>query len=107
MTQLSDYDYGLSDSDEVELRQLEANNNTLKRKSEEELSKEIKRARVDESESPALKIAKDILQQHFRLNAFRLKQLEAIGRLLSGESAVVVFPTGTTTQCFHYVVTDR
>jgi superfamily II RNA helicase len=39
-------------------------------------------------------IARKVLKQTFGLEAFRLKQEQAIARLLDGGSAAVVFPTG-------------
>lgn len=39
-------------------------------------------------------LARKVLKQTFGLEAFRLKQEQAIARLLDGGSAAVVFPTG-------------
>lgn len=39
-------------------------------------------------------VAENILRKDFGLQSFRLKQAQAIERLLRGENAVVVFPTG-------------
>ena len=85
-------DFGLSDSDEAELLSIETSN--LKRKSEEQPHGEAKRTRIDPTE--VLTTAKEVLKKSFRLDAFRLKQEAVILRLLEGESAVVVFPTGKT-----------
>ncbi|GKT58081.1 RecQ family ATP-dependent DNA helicase [Colletotrichum tofieldiae] len=40
------------------------------------------------------KLAERVLKERFGLNSFRLEQKAAINRLLNGDSAVVVFPTG-------------
>lgn len=54
----------------------------------------------DNGESPSAKrqkrpdLALKILRERFQIDSFRLKQAEAIDRILSGDSAVVVFPTG-------------
>ena len=45
-------------------------------------------------ENQCLTIAQDILRKTWGFPEFRLKQEEAICKLLSGGSAVVVFPTG-------------
>ncbi|KAK2043141.1 RecQ family ATP-dependent DNA helicase [Colletotrichum somersetense] len=39
-------------------------------------------------------LAESVLKKRFKLNNFRLEQKAAINRLLEGESAIVVFPTG-------------
>lgn len=93
MGQPDDDEFGLSSSDEAELLNLDSRA-SLKRKSEDALSSESKRRRAHSIESPAMKVAHDVLHKHFRMKNFRLKQEAAIGRLLNGESAVVVFPTG-------------
>lgn len=56
---------------------------------------ETKIPRLDETKhSPHLAIANRVLRERFGLDHFRLKQAEAICRLLDGDSTVVVFPTG-------------
>ena len=90
MTQHSDDEFGLSSSDEAELLELDSRAG-LKRKSEDGLPAQAKRTRVDSS---ALAVASRVLRERFKLEAFRLKQEAAIERLLNGDSAVVVFPTG-------------
>lgn len=46
--------------------------------------------------SAALGVATNVLNNRFKLPAFRLNQSLAIIRILNGDSAVVVFPTGET-----------
>lgn len=91
-------DFGLSSSDEAEMLKLEVPaQRLLKRKSEEVLVKDSKRPRNENhmnAPSSPLTIARKVLKERFGMQAFRLKQEEAIVRLLQGESAVVVFPTG-------------
>jgi hypothetical protein len=94
-----DDDFGLSSSDEAELLNLlPAKGTTLKRKNEDESSPEVKRLRTEDAapaSSPAAKSAANlVLRDRFGFKAFQLKQEAAITRLLDGESAVVVFPTG-------------
>lgn len=90
---MSDDDFGLSSGDEDTLLQAE-NTNSLKRKGEDSLGPTAKIARRTEG-SATLELANDVLRNRFRIDSFRLKQEAAIDRLLQGESAVVVFPTGT------------
>lgn len=96
-----DEDFGLSSSEEAELFNLSQSyddpNTTVssrKRQSEDELGNMSKRARSDPATATALEVARSILQKRFGMQNFRLKQEQAIARLLLGESAVVVFPTG-------------
>lgn len=93
-----DEDFGLSSSDEADLLKLEVPPSLpRKRKSEDPLNADAKRSRVEEQPqalSPAISLARRVLRDRFGMNAFRLKQEEAITRLLEGNSAVVVFPTG-------------
>lgn len=89
----SDDEFGLSDGDEAALLQVEQNN-PLKRKSDSDLGSAAKVARTNGSISPTVELANEVLQNRFRINSFRLKQETAIDRLLQGDSAVVVFPTG-------------
>ena len=52
-----------------------------------------KRTRVDD-DANSVELAKQILQATWGFPNFRLKQQQAITRLITGRSAVVVFPTG-------------
>ncbi|KAH9825957.1 QDE3 protein (involved in protein silencing) [Teratosphaeria destructans] len=91
----SDDEFGINSADERELLQLPITTNAPKRKSDEDLSSSSKRQHLESSASQqALDVAHDVLQKRFGIQAFRLKQAAAIGTLLGGESAVVVFPTG-------------
>lgn len=45
-------------------------------------------------ESAGLQVARKILKQNFGYKSFRHEQEGAIGRILKGENAVVIFPTG-------------
>jgi hypothetical protein len=49
---------------------------------------------IESAKSAASALAVRILKERFGLEKFRLEQEAAISRLLTGESAVVVFPTG-------------
>ena len=93
---MSDDEFDLSSSDEADILTLE-HNGSLKRKSTNDLGGEVKRVRNEQSVSPAVVVARQVLKDRFLLEAFQLKQEEAIERLLEGESSVVVFPTGTST----------
>ncbi len=46
------------------------------------------------NEDQVTAVARQAVRQRFSLPGFRLKQEQAISRLLNGEGAVVVFPTG-------------
>lgn len=93
MAQHSDDEFGLSSSDESEMLKVICDN-PLKRESDANLSSGAKRTRFESARPESLAIANKVLKEHFRLQSFKLKQEEAIGRLLDGGSSVVVFPTG-------------
>lgn len=95
MADFSD-EFGLDSSDEADLLSLEAKPSAgTKRKSDNELKHDPKRARATaEPSQAAVNLARKVLKERFGMNAFRLKQEAAIARLLDGDSAVVVFPTG-------------
>lgn len=92
--------FDLSSSAEAELFSLSQSHEATeqpklkKRKSEDQLGNELKRSRTDSAESDAIHVARSMLKQHFKMDDFRLKQEQAIARLLLGKSAAVVFPTG-------------
>lgn len=50
--------------------------------------------RIKLEDSTAIEIANDVLVNRFNIPSFRLKQQDAISRILNSDSAVVVFPTG-------------
>lgn len=98
-----DDDFGLSSGDEADLLAIaetaEKDDSMAARK--RPLSAQIdlppaKTAKTSGSASPemALDVAHNILNTRFGMSAFRLKQALAITRVLTGGSAVVVFPTG-------------
>ncbi|KAM0713564.1 hypothetical protein Q7P37_010526 [Cladosporium fusiforme] len=98
----SDFDdeFGLSSSDELELLAMadkaednKPHNDRKHKRSESEVNTEpfSKMPKVSDT---ALDIATNVLNTKFKLPAFRLKQALAISRVLNGDSAVVVFPTG-------------
>lgn len=89
----SEDDFGLSSGDEAALLDAEQAN-PLKRKSEAATSSTVKARRVDDATSQSQVIANDVRKNWFNISSFRLKQEAAIERLLCGDSAVVVFPTG-------------
>lgn len=92
--------FGLSSSDEIELLNLsqkhEYEDTTIlkKRKSDIDLASTSKRTRTNSGKDTTLNVAQSLLQSTFGMKDFRLKQEEVIARLLTGASAVVVFPTG-------------
>lgn len=94
-------EFGLDEEDELELQTLadEAENRDLKHSrdesgpNDEPPSKALKTEKTHVN-SVALGVATNVLNNRFKLPAFRLKQSLAISRILSGGSSVVVFPTG-------------
>ena len=92
-------EFGLSSSDEAELGALADGltvpDRVVKRESDEDMAPASKRMRSTAGSSPAaLTAAMDVLRKYFGFDAFRLKQSQAITRLLEGQSCVIVFPTG-------------
>jgi RecQ family ATP-dependent DNA helicase len=93
---MSDDDFGLSSSDEADLLHLDGKIDSAapKRNHDDDADSSSKRRRHGDVASPAISIANQILRQRFNIDSFRLQQEAAIAKLLDGESAVVVFPTG-------------
>ncbi|KAI5364055.1 putative helicase, P-loop containing nucleoside triphosphate hydrolase [Septoria linicola] len=91
-----DNEFDLSSGDEADLLGLDENTApSTKRKREEDNADPLKRARSAEQPSAsAIEVANQVVNEHFKIPSFRLKQEAAIARLLDGKSAVVVFPTG-------------
>lgn len=86
----SDYGSSIGDGEMLELE----NSLTMKRKSPEEPDMPpAKKSRIEET-STAATIARHVLNGVWKFPAFRLAQEAAITRLILGESAVVIFPTG-------------
>lgn len=89
---MSDDEFGLSSSDEADLIVLEQAA-TNKRKAE--VATDVTHSKKPRTGlSIVATVARRILQEHFGLRDFRLKQAVAIERILDGGSSVVVFPTG-------------
>ncbi|KAI6842072.1 ATP-dependent DNA helicase [Hortaea werneckii] len=102
--ELEELEYGLCPSDEAELEELADSlsvpDRPVKRENPEQIAPESKRQRDDHDDDDTamsaepLATATHILKQCFGHQSFRLKQAQAITRLLKGQSCVVVFPTG-------------
>lgn len=97
---MSDDDFGLSSSDELELQAVadQADNGTLngRRKHARTESEQHNEppSKMQKQTDVALNVATEVLKSRFKFPAFRLKQAHAVSRVLNGGSAVVVFPTG-------------
>ncbi|KAH7399729.1 ATP-dependent DNA helicase-like protein recQ [Cadophora sp. MPI-SDFR-AT-0126] len=78
-------DFGLSSGDDEDLLALA--DRAEKRKASEDILPPAKRVAIQDS-------ALDALAKNFGLKEFRLKQEQVISRILGGQSAAVVFPTG-------------
>ncbi|GIZ48762.1 hypothetical protein CKM354_001181200 [Cercospora kikuchii] len=92
-----DDEFGLSSGDEADLLGLDENvPPTTKRKHEDQDVRVAKKSRTTSTSLRAIEVANKVLKQNFGMAYFRLKQEQAIARLLDsdGGSAVVVFPTG-------------
>lgn len=92
-------DFGLSSSDEADLVQftsiVEASGSTRKRSTSPAAPSASKKPKPSTQEYPATSdLARRILKETWGYPSFRLRQEEAISRLIHGGSAVVVFPTG-------------
>ena len=53
-----------------------------------------KKAKISQEEAPSTILSRSILRSVWGFPSFRLEQEAAIARLISGGSAVVIFPTG-------------
>jgi superfamily II DNA helicase RecQ len=92
-----DDEFGLSSSDELEqaMANLADNTNSKKHARSDDVANEPpNKIQKTTSASVALGVATNVLNNRFKLPAFRLKQSLAISRILEGGSSVVVFPTG-------------
>lgn len=94
-----DDEFGLSSSDELELAMADlvennTSNNDRKHARPESSAGNEPPSKIPKVTDQALNIATKVLNNRFKLPAFRLKQALAISRVLNGHSAVVVFPTG-------------
>ena len=103
-TQQAEDEYDNSSGDEA-LQLLVNAESSGKRKAEDEApsSYASKRAR---SYPQTSELARIVLKQTFGLEAFRLKQEQAIARLLDGGNAAVIFPTGGgKSLCYQVAIT--
>lgn len=95
-----DNEFGLSSSDELELAMADlADNGSSSKKharGEDIADEPPNKLQKTTSASVTLGVATNVLNDRFKLPAFRLKQSLAISRILEGGSSVVVFPTGET-----------
>lgn len=99
MPDTSTGDFGLSSSDEADLAKMtsiiEAAGNRKRSTSQATTLSPPKKLKPSAPEYPATSdLARKILKETWGYSSFRLKQEEAISRLIHGGSAVVVFPTG-------------
>lgn len=91
-----DETYGIASSDESQLLALTAENDGQRGTKRKGTPLQDDRAsKVLREPNEALSsLAEKILNEKFGLQSFRLKQAQAVERLLRGENTVVVFPTG-------------
>ncbi|KAL8726570.1 MAG: hypothetical protein Q9181_005986 [Wetmoreana brouardii] len=92
-------EYGNVEDDDLLLAESAASNpratSIPKRKQPKDLFDDTSSKRIRTSDDPtALVLAKRILKNTWRFADFRLKQQVVITRLIQGDSAVVIFPTG-------------
>jgi hypothetical protein len=99
-TDFDDDEFGLSSSDELEQAMADladSSSNSKKHARNDDIAGDLpNRLQKTTSASVALGVATNVLNNRFKLPAFRLKQSLAISRILEGGSSVVVFPTGET-----------
>lgn len=94
-----DDEYGFSSGDEADFLNLtyavdSAAAQGHKRKASSEHSSAVTKKLATETSPKVFQSALSALSRTFGFGAFRLKQEQAISRILGGKSAVVVFPTG-------------
>ncbi|KAI5845861.1 ATP-dependent DNA helicase-like protein recQ [Morchella snyderi] len=99
MRKSDDEDFGLSSDDEADMVELASTiegNLTAnqKRPIELELTELPSSKKTKQTYPSTSPLARKVLQEIWGYPAFRLKQEEAISRLIAGGSAVVIFPTG-------------
>ncbi|KAF2877279.1 P-loop containing nucleoside triphosphate hydrolase protein [Massariosphaeria phaeospora] len=88
-------DYDLASEDEADLIAATTPSVDKKRKLDDiETGNDLTVKKVNTGPSPSIPLANRVLRERFGLPSFRLKQEAAIARILDGESATVVFPTG-------------
>ncbi|KAF2125222.1 ATP-dependent DNA helicase [Dothidotthia symphoricarpi CBS 119687] len=96
---MSNDEFDMSSEDEAALVAASARVTNAKRdRSHEVALRPGKRSKITNKTNTAPShntvLANKILKEHFNLDGFRLEQEAAISRLLDGNSAVIVFPTG-------------
>lgn len=95
VNQEDDDEDSFGDVDDDELLEAESSSETLKSPAPQEFVDPIIAKAPRMTVNPkATAIAQRILKQIWGFSVFRLKQEQAITRLLNGGSAVVIFPTG-------------
>jgi superfamily II DNA helicase RecQ len=91
---IEDNEFGLDSEDDADFLDAASSfdaNSSKKRKSPSSDLPPAKRAALD---TQNMALATTVLKRSFGMQAFRLKQEQVISRLLGGNSAAVVFPTG-------------
>ncbi|KAH0440675.1 RecQ family ATP-dependent DNA helicase [Colletotrichum camelliae] len=90
-----DDDFGVDSADEADLAVADGVPPSSKRAPDDgDDAIEGPASKKHRSGSQTSELAQKVLRERFGLNAFRLEQEAAISRIIGGESAVVVFPTG-------------
>ena len=91
----SEDDFGEIDDAELVLLATHAEQSDLKRKNpfSEDASPLEKRVKIGDKD-PVMNLARNILKNTWGFPEFRLKQELAIARLITGDNAAVIFPTG-------------
>lgn len=92
-------EYGFSSGDEADMLDLTnavdaSTNHGHKRKASSDQTSSIVKKQANDSSHKVFESATFALSRNFGFKSFRLKQEQAISRILGGDSAVVVFPTG-------------
>lgn len=91
----SDDEFGaLDDEDFLAAETTARASKTTSKRRNSSPSKDAPRGKKVKLDEACIPLAQKILQQTWGFPTFRLKQEEVIARLISGNSAVVIFPTG-------------
>ncbi|KAF2019171.1 ATP-dependent DNA helicase [Aaosphaeria arxii CBS 175.79] len=91
---MSDDEFGLGSDDDFEAALVHASDTAIAGKRKQSIDIATTSSKKTKIDSPSLELARKVLKERFGLPNFRLKQEEAVARILDGGSAVVVFPTG-------------
>ncbi|GKT41307.1 ATP-dependent DNA helicase RecQ [Colletotrichum spaethianum] len=89
-----DDDFGFDSADEADLLAVVDNVTPANKRTKHDRSELDEPVSKRQKASSQADLAERVLQERFGLKSFRLEQKAAINRLLNGDSAVVVFPTG-------------